>query len=218
MAVGIKIIKTIICESDAGGWKKDTMDAKGPDGVKTHNVTVKGVWVVHKNLRAGKGWMITHKPSLSLVAFDGYSGSFYKKKEDAQRAVDQWIEEMPELKTIGKNGEFSKSVMLPFLKRMREISVSITSPAMKKDPPTYQDIPEPTPIYKLDSSSLRSAVKAVLTTTWKSFDDIDRQVRSRYSQVGWKQISDVLKYFEDEEIIRSRRNPGAPGSEYRLAK
>lgn len=158
------------------GWSTKKFDfvikAKHPgeeDIKDTLKVSVKGVWAVHKStVGARRGWMITHVPSGQLVEFSGFKGTFHKKKKDAQRVVDRWIEVIPELLRANNPGVIRKNLRI-----MQEIAAG----KEKKPQPQKQLAKEPTIVQAATMDLLkRNILKAIKFDKWMMTNHVERLV------------------------------------------
>jgi len=134
------------------GWSGKTIKIRVPNMFHDEGHTkqpikayVKGVWAVHKSHK-GTSWVISHATTGMSMAFGGYEGTFFDRKKDAQMVVDQWVDEYPELMTIGKNVSIDDeggiktlaSKITNYAKKLGNIARSVTGHAQKRPPAKYQ--------------------------------------------------------------------------------
>jgi len=190
-----------------GKWKTQKLTytipdrfGHGDDESVDVKASVMGVWAVHKSLGPGsrKSWVVSHTPSGLVVNFGGYTGNSYDRKKDAQRAVETWVSQMPELLKTKTVGSLKKN-----LRAMKEIAVSITNPSTF-DEKAYDDARAKEATMK----RLKDAVLKMVDNPYgRSAQDITDHVRfwgrtdPSFKNVPQKDVEQALKELKNSGKI-----------------
>ena len=174
-----------------------------------------GVWGVYKEPGTNLTyWKVVHLPSGSEVNFGGYTGNNYKRKIDAQKAVEAWVSAIPELLDARAAG-----LLVKHKRAMHDIAVNITNPP-KPEPsrPPEKDHKEELDVTMLKRAMASAMIKADRggPPSWRMHNHLERLMLrdGRYhdlvKRVPSKIFSRALKELESEGHVKRASMDGHP--------